>query len=122
DRPSPRDFRNYGSRREGETIAGMQLLGIDRANIKFLGFPDDGLCLIASKYLSVRAAPFKSPYTDRDEPPASEQVIRGVTYRGADVRREAESILTAYQPTLAAVPHPDDRHLEHCGTSIFVRE
>jgi len=120
--PTPRDFRDYGSLRERETIAGMQRVGVGRAEIKFLGFPDDGLCLIASKYLSSRKKPFKSPYTGREEPPAAEQVIRGVTYRGVDVRREIEAILTANDSTLIALPHPEDHHPEHCATSIFVRE
>jgi len=121
-RPTQRDFRNYGRLREAETRAGMELLGIDRGHIVFLGFPDEGLCLIASNYLSTRTRPFASPYTGRAEPPVSEQVIRGISYRGADVRREIESILIARRPTLIALPHPEDRHPEHCATSIFVRE
>lgn len=121
-RPQPRDYRDYGNLRERETIAAMQLLMVDRAHILLLGFPDGGLCLIASKYLSAKSRAFESPYTGRVEPPESEQVIRGVRYRGTDVRRELESILISYLPTLIAAPHPDDVHPDHCATSIFVRE
>lgn len=119
--PTRRDFRTYGKLREAETLAAMQLVGIDRDHITFLGFPDDGLCLIASKYLSSKRA-FASPYTGRAQPPVSEQVIPNVTYRGEDVRREVEAILMARRPTLIVLPHPEDRHPEHCATSIFVRE
>jgi LmbE family N-acetylglucosaminyl deacetylase len=49
-------------------------------------------------------------------------MIRGVLYRGTDIRRELESILTAYRPTIIALPHREDRHPDHCSTSIFVRE
>jgi LmbE family N-acetylglucosaminyl deacetylase len=128
DRPTPRDFRGYGRLREQETIASLSLLDIDRANVTFLGFPDDGVCLIASKYLSTKVSapaknrPLKSPYTGRDEPPSDEQLIRGVAYRGVDIRREIEAILASYKPTLVVMPHPEDRHPEHCGTAIFVRE
>jgi LmbE family N-acetylglucosaminyl deacetylase len=121
-RPKPRDYVNYGNLRERETIAAMQLVGINRAHILFLGFPDGGLCLIASKYLSAKSRAFESPYTGRVEPPASEQVIHGVTYRGTDIRRELESILLAYRPTLIALPSPEDSHPDHCATSIFVRD
>jgi LmbE family N-acetylglucosaminyl deacetylase len=117
-RPKPRDFRNYGSLRERETIAAMQILGLNRAHILFLGFPDGGMCLISSEDVSRKAA-FESPYTGRIEPPPSEQLIRGVTYRGSDVRRELKSLLIAYQPTLVVLPHPEDLHPDHCATSIF---
>src|SRR5262245_42602217 len=51
-RPGPRDFRRYGSLRERETIAATAALGIDRAHVWFLGFPDEGMCPLASEYLS----------------------------------------------------------------------
>jgi LmbE family N-acetylglucosaminyl deacetylase len=117
-----RDFRGYGRLREQESIAGLSLLDVDRASVTFLGFPDDGLCLIASKYLSAKKRPLKSQYTGREQPPADEQLIHGVAYRGTDIRREIESILTTFKPTLLVLPHPEDRHPEHCGTAIFVHE
>jgi LmbE family N-acetylglucosaminyl deacetylase len=120
--PGPRDYRSYGALREHETMAAMQRLGVDRSHIRFLGFPDGGVCLIASHYLSAHARAFVSPYTRRVEPPASEQMIRGVRYRGADIRRELERILVEYRPTLVTLPHPEDLHPEHCSTYIFARE
>lgn len=120
--PRPRDYRNYGNVRERETIEAMRHLGVDRAHILFLGFPDGGLCLTASKYLSAKGAAFASPYTGRVEPPTTEQVIRGVTYRGSDIRRELESVIAAYVPTLIALPHTEDDHPDHCATGIFTHE
>jgi LmbE family N-acetylglucosaminyl deacetylase len=79
-RPKPRDYRNYGSLREHETAMAMQRLGVDRAHLLLLGFPDGGMCLIASHYLSARARPYKSPYTAREEPPASERLTPGMRY------------------------------------------
>ena len=121
-RPRPRDYRSYGDLREREATSAMQLLGISRAQILFLGFPDGGLCLIASKYLSAKARPFDSPYTKRDEPPVYERLIPGVKYRGSDIRREIERVVVGYRPTLLALPHSEDDHPDHCSTYIFVRE
>jgi LmbE family N-acetylglucosaminyl deacetylase len=121
-RPGPRDFRRYGSLRERETVAATAALGIDRAHVWFLGFPDEGLCPLASEYLSAKTRTFESPYTGRESPSAAEQVIRGVRYRGTDVRRELEDILAAYLPNVIVFPHADDDHPDHCATSIFVRE
>jgi LmbE family N-acetylglucosaminyl deacetylase len=121
-RPSANDYRNYGTVREYETIAAMESLGVDRAHITFLGFPDGGLCLIASRYLSNKIRAFHSPYTGRTGPPAADQIIRGVTYRATDLLREIEAVLTSYRPTLIVLPHPEDRHPDHCATAIFVSE
>jgi LmbE family N-acetylglucosaminyl deacetylase len=120
--PTPKDYRGYGQLRERESRAAMAGLGLDAAHVTFLGFPDEGLCLMASKYLSGKSRPYESPYTDRQRPPSSEQVVRGVRYRGVDVRREIERIVAVYQPTLVALPHPEDEHPDHCATHIFGRE
>jgi LmbE family N-acetylglucosaminyl deacetylase len=120
--PRPNDFRSYGTLRQHETIAAMRTLGVGRQQVRFLGFPDGGMCLIASHYLAANARAYVSPYTGRGEPPASEQMMRGVRYRGADIRRELERILLDYRPTLVTLPHPEDLHPEHCSTYIFGRE
>jgi LmbE family N-acetylglucosaminyl deacetylase len=120
--PRPRDYRSYGTLREHETVAAMERIGVDRRHVTFLGFPDGGLCLIASHYLAVSGRAFVSPYTRRGEPPTGEQMIRGVRYRGSDVRRELERFLADYRPTLVALPHPEDLHPEHCSTYLFGRE
>ena len=120
--PRPNDFRSYGTLRQHETMAAMESLGVQRSHVRFLGFPDGGMCLIAAHYLAANARAFVSPYTQRGEPPASEQMMRGVRYRGADIRRELERVLVDYRPTLVTLPHPEDLHPEHCSTYIFGRE
>lgn len=117
--PSADDYRAYGAERQRETIAAMRALGVGRSHITFLGFPDDGLCLLAS---SEQRAPYRSPYTKRDSPPVEEQVIRGVTYRGEDVRRELARIVAQFEPTAILVPHPRDEHPDHCATHLFVHD
>ncbi|MGE5245345.1 MAG: PIG-L deacetylase family protein [Betaproteobacteria bacterium] len=121
-RPRPSDYRNYGTLRERETTAALELLGVASRDITFLGFPDDGLCQLASKYLSAKASPFSSPYTQRRSPPTTEQIVRGVAYRGIDVRRELERLFVEFAPTVLVIPHPEDEHPDHCSTHIFARE
>ena len=120
--PTAGDFRGYGVRREQETRDALQILGLGPADVTFLGFPDEGLCRIASTYLFDKKRAFASPYTNRESPPPTEQVIRGVKYRGVDVRRELERIVEQFAPTLLAIPHPEDGHPDHCSTHIFMRE
>ncbi len=121
-RLTPTTFRNYGRQRERETTAAMASLGVQPDHIRFLGFPDQGLCPIAAKYVSTRTRPYQSPFTDRHMPPGDEQVVRGITYRGSDLRRELERLIIADQPTLVAMPHSEDDHPDHCSTYLFARE
>jgi len=120
--PRASDYRGYGAQREQETRAAMQTLGVARDAITFLGFPDEGLCRIASTYLFDKRRSFESPYTGRESPPPTEQVVRGARYRGIDLRRELERVVAGFQPTLIALPHPEDEHPDHCSTHIFSRE
>ena len=120
--PTTAEYRNYGKEREQETVAAMKMLGVERSRISFLGFPDGGLCLLASRYLSANGRAFESWYTDRTRPPTSDLTAPGVRYRGADVRAEIERLLVEFAPTVVVVVHPEDQHPDHCSTYIFVQE
>jgi len=119
---TPRDYETYGRLREQEARTALGSLAVNPRSLTFLGFPDDGLCLLASTYLSAKAEAFKSPYTGRVSPPLTEQVIRGVRYRGFDLRRELERVVVSFGPTLVVAPHPEDQHPDHCSTHIFLKE
>jgi LmbE family N-acetylglucosaminyl deacetylase len=118
----PRDYQEYGALREQEARSALASLGVRRQALSFLGFPDEGLCELASTYLSAKAKAFQSPYTGRISPPLTEQVVRGVRYRGYDLRRELERVVIAFGPTLVVAPHPQDDHPDHCSTHIFLKE
>jgi LmbE family N-acetylglucosaminyl deacetylase len=117
-----RDYQKYGVLREQEARAALASLGVGYQSLTYLGFPDEGLCELASKYLSAKIQAYQSPYTSRISPPLTEQVIRGVHYRGIDVRRELERVIEDFNPTLLVLPHPEDQHPDHCSTHIFVKE
>jgi LmbE family N-acetylglucosaminyl deacetylase len=60
---TPRDYETYGRLREQEARTALAALGVGAHSLTFLGFPDEGLCEMASTYLSAKARAFKSPYT-----------------------------------------------------------
>jgi LmbE family N-acetylglucosaminyl deacetylase len=113
------DLRRFGRLREQESERAMTSLGLGSDDVTFLGFPDEGVCLLASAYLSAQSPPLVSPYTARDNPPRDEQIVRGVEYRGVDVRTEVERILRAFRPTVIVLPDPEDDHPDHCASYIF---
>jgi LmbE family N-acetylglucosaminyl deacetylase len=118
--PTADDYREYGATRERETLAAMRTLGVKPSHVTLLGFPDDGLCKLASPQDA--RDPYQSPYTRRNSPPAADQVIRGVTYRGEDLRRELGRVIAEFKPTIVLMPHPRDEHPDHCATHLFVHE
>lgn len=120
--PKWSDYRMFGQQRERETAAALATLGLGPEQITFLGYPDEGLCHLASTYLFDKTRAFQSPYSDRESPPPTEQLIRGARYRGVDVRREIEQVITSFMPTLIVLPDIDDNHPDHCSTQIFVHE
>jgi LmbE family N-acetylglucosaminyl deacetylase len=117
----PDDFKRFGRVRENESRRGLLALGLHQDDVTFLGFPDEGVCLLASAFLSARSRPLTSPYTERAMPPRDEQVVRGVSYRGSDVRLELERIVKAFAPTVIMLPDPQDEHPDHCASYIFGR-
>src|SRR5262249_31160299 len=90
-----RDYQSYALIREHEARAALESLGVHPRSLTFLGFPDDGLCQLASTS-STNGQVFQSPYTSRVSPPPAEQILRGVQYRGLDLRRELERVVTAF--------------------------
>jgi LmbE family N-acetylglucosaminyl deacetylase len=119
--PTPDDYRRYGAIRERESVAAMSALGVRRRSITFLGFPDDGLCRLASDFHTATSA-FESPYTKRESPPAPEQLVSGVEYRGDDAQRELQRVLVTFAPTIVMIPDPHDEHPDHCSTHLLAHE
>jgi LmbE family N-acetylglucosaminyl deacetylase len=117
--PTAAAYRLYGSLREQEAIRGLGLLGVRRSHIRLLGFPDEGLCLLAS---GNAPEPWASPYTGRDSPPESEQIVPGARYRHDDVVGELLRIIETVRPTLLVLPHSADEHPDHCATHVLVHE
>jgi LmbE family N-acetylglucosaminyl deacetylase len=119
-RPTASSYRWYGSLREREAIQAMRQLGVPRPQIRFLGFPDEGLCVLASGQHADTT--FESPYTKRESPPVSEQIVPGTMYRGDDLVREIARLIEEFRPTLLVLPHPGDEHPDHCATHLLVHQ
>ena len=99
----------------------MASLGVGPASLKFLGFPDEGLCELASTYLSAKAG-FQVAL-HRPHQPAGHRT--GDPWRALPRHRppsRARACDIDFSPTLVAAPHPEDEHPDHCSTHIFIKE
>lgn len=118
----PRDFRGYGRRRQKEARAALAALGLGNDAATFLSFPDQGLCKLIRVYWSEHHAPYKSPYTRLDRPPADELLVPATEYRGEDLTQELAQLIGEFQPTLILVPRPEDQHPDHCAAWYFLAD
>jgi LmbE family N-acetylglucosaminyl deacetylase len=119
--PTALSYRWYGSLREREATRAMRRLGVPRSQLRFLGFPDEGLCVLASADRAAQTT-FESPYTKRESPPNSEQVVPGTEYRRDDLIRELTYLIEEFRPTVVVIPHPGDLHPDHCATHLLVHQ
>src|SRR5215471_5295900 len=71
-KPGPLIYRDYGKRRQGEARDALRVLGVDASALTFLGFPNNGLNRLMTRYWSDRRPSFRSPYTRLDRPPKAE--------------------------------------------------
>jgi LmbE family N-acetylglucosaminyl deacetylase len=119
--PTPADYLAYGSLRRREALAATRRLGLPRAAVHFLAFPDGGLDALWQSHWD-RDRPYTSPYTATDSPPYPGVVDPDLEYDGQDLTAALARVLATVHPTLVVMPHPDDVHLDHAATARFVVE
>ena len=94
--PTAKDYRKYGVERREEALKATATLGMKEHDVIFLGFPDAGLSYLRSKFL---AHPYKSPFTEENRPPISEDIIPHTDYTGQDLTREIERVILTFDLT-----------------------
>ncbi len=116
--PRPAEFVEYGERRILELEGAVSVLGGGRVELAVLGFPDGGLEGVLRRHWE-RTHPERSLTTGESSPPYAEAANPRLKYDGADLRTELLRIVRDTDPTIVALPDPDDRHPDHATTGIF---
>ena len=117
-RPRPAEYIRYGERRLREARAAVRQLAPDSVRLQFLGFPDGGLdALLRAHWWRSRRE--RSATTHASDPPYTDAVEPDCPYDGDDLRRELDTILREFQPTLIAFPDLHDVHPDHHATGLF---
>jgi LmbE family N-acetylglucosaminyl deacetylase len=118
--PDTADFVAIGERRQKESLAALQKLGLPPSAAFYLSYPDRGTkpmwladwnsgCPYYSKYTKSTSSPYPLTYNP------------SATYCGWDVLHDLQSIIATYKPDLVVVSHPDDQHPDHLAVSNFTR-
>ena len=114
----PVDLLRLGKQRVSEAQSAAGHLGLDPANLRFLGFPDHGINGVLRHRGDI---PFRSPYTGRDRVPYTVETRDAPFTRAAFVKALA-GVLDEVRPTIVLLPSPLDAHPDHQATAATMRK
>ena len=120
DKPcGPNEAREFGMVRMEESREALEHLGLSRDKVDILGLPDGGSGAIWSEHIKP-SNPFLSVYLACDHAPYEQVLKPNLPYARDSVIATIEQIVTDFHPALIALPHPDERHVDHRIANWFV--
>jgi len=115
----PNEARGFGMVRMEESRAAYGHLGLSRDKVDILGLPDGGSGAIWSQHINV-SNPFLSVYLAVDHAPYEHILKPNLPYARDAVISTLQQLITDFHPAMIALPHPDERHVDHRTTNWFV--
>ncbi len=119
DKPcGPNEAREFGMVRMEESREALEHLGLARDKVTIVGLPDGGSGQIWSRHIQP-ANPYLSVYLACDHAPYEDVYRPNLPYARDAVVNALEDIIADFRPALIALPHPDERHVDHRTTNWF---
>jgi LmbE family N-acetylglucosaminyl deacetylase len=100
----PADMRKFGRIRRREELQALNLLGVTKHEVMFLGYPDGWLSEV---YETTGTSPTKSPYTEKS------QTDEGGLFTRTAIQETMRSRFVAYAPKELYIPSGLDDALDH---------
>jgi len=116
---NPSDYIKLGEIRRKESIKATEILGVDRKNLIFLGYPDFGTLKIWNEFWNTKK-PFKSFLTRASSVPYKENYSFGKPYTGESIVSDIESIIKELKPTKIFITSSFDLNVDHRALFNFV--
>jgi LmbE family N-acetylglucosaminyl deacetylase len=115
----PGDYIRFAALRQEESYRALANLGLGRDEVHFLGYPDRGLQSLWYDYWTPDRC-YVSTFTHCDHSPYPNTFRPGAAYCGQSLLADIEANLRAFRPTLIAVTHPAEDHVDHAAAAVFV--
>ncbi len=116
---TPADYVDYAGARQQESVRALANLGVPSDNVRFLGYPDQGLQALWNDAWTPDQL-YTSLTTRCDHAPYALNYRAGVAYCGQNVLDDIKANLRAFHPTLVTVTHPGEDHADHAASAAFV--
>lgn len=117
---TPEKFLKLGQVRQNETISAMKILKLNRENIIFLGYPDYGTMDIFLHCWN-KELPYQSESTKVTRVSYPECLSYGAEYKGENILKDLESIISDFKPEKIFVSSPFDSHKDHRALYLFTK-
>jgi LmbE family N-acetylglucosaminyl deacetylase len=111
---------SMGEVRHGEAISATHLLGLQRDQLVFLGYPDFGNLRIWDSHWR-DLPPYRALLTGATAVPYPDAYRPGAAYRGEEILGDIRSIISDFKPTKIFLPHPADQNPDHLALYLFTR-
>ena len=118
-RITPKRCIEFAGKRQQETLRALSILGVNKRQVTFLGYPDRGIDQLWSKCWQPGEL-YTSSNTHADHSPFANSFTRRASYCGESLLSDIEKIIKTENPTDVYVPHPCDNHPDHYATYCFV--
>jgi len=112
-------FLHMGMVRATETMQAMGLLGLERNDVNFMGYPDFGTMEILMKYWNT-SVPYQSMFPRVRKVSYSNALSAGAPFVGESILADFKTILMAFRPTKIFVSHPADTNRDHQSLYLFL--
>ncbi|MCX5709472.1 MAG: PIG-L family deacetylase [Candidatus Omnitrophica bacterium] len=114
------EFVHMGEVRRSEAVKAMELLGVDKSDLIFLGYPDFGTFAIFRDYWQTNK-PFKALLTRARNVPYKENLSYGAPYTGDSILKDFKKIILDFKPNKIFVSHPSDVNGDHKAAYLFLQ-
>ncbi len=116
----PGAVKTMGVVRMQEALDATGILGVDKKDLIFLGYPDFGTLNIWYQHWDTRAA-YRSPLTRANAVPYQGAFRLGAAYKGEEIVKDLRSILRDFKPTKIFISHPADHNGDHLSLYLYMR-
>ena len=114
------DYIRFAEKRQEESVAALEELGVPESHVRFLGYPDRGLGALWEEHWDP-SRPFRSPYTDRTRSPYAQSYTPRAAHCGASLLADLRRLMETTRPTDIYVTHPADDHPDHAAAAAFAQ-
>lgn len=113
-------FMRLGQLRKEEAIKAMELLGLDKQSLIFLGYPDLGTFKIFTQHWQANK-PLRSFLGQCSLVPYRESISFTAPYDGKSILEDFKKILLEYKPSRIFISHPADQNPDHVAAYLFLQ-
>ena len=113
-------FMNLGKIRMNEALNATSILGLEKSDLIFLGYPDFGTMDIFSEYWD-KNKPYSNILERISNVPYSECKSPDAPYIGQSILSDIEDILKDFKPSKIIVSSPVDANRDHQALYLFLR-